>query len=164
MSISLQQRLINQGSSLTIDPNRIQRWKIHHSITVQLRQAGHLHKGRTGSPSLLPTYATPQKENDISLFYTPLLTRIIAYRNEFIFQELWKRLPISDRDEFLEDLNSIEHDLMDSVSIQLSSSTIISSKESSRNRPSTDRHSNSQFLNIRDSQKSQKNRRRNWRQ
>jgi hypothetical protein len=65
---------------------------------------------------------------------------------------------------FLEDLNSIEHDLMDSVSIQLSSSTIISSKESSRNRPSTDRHSNSQFLNIRDSQKSQKIRRRNWRQ
>jgi hypothetical protein len=27
-----------------------------------------------------------KSENDISLFYTPLLTRIIAYRNEFIFQ------------------------------------------------------------------------------
>lgn len=48
-----------------------------------------------------------QPENGISPFYTPLLTRIIAYRNDFIFQEVWKRLPPQDRDSFLEDLNSI---------------------------------------------------------
>jgi transcription elongation factor GreA-like protein len=68
----------------------------------------------------------PHAENDISLFYTPLLTRIIAYRNEFIFQEVWKRLPAPDREEFLEDLNGVEHDLMDSVKHFISSSTITS--------------------------------------
>ncbi len=33
-------------------------------------------------------------ENEISLFYTPLLARIIAYRHEFIFQEIWKNIQV----------------------------------------------------------------------
>jgi hypothetical protein len=75
---------------------------------------------------------------------------------------VWKRLPISDRDEFLEDLNSIEHDLMDSVKQHLPSFTIILSSGPFRSRPSTDRPSNWQFLSIRDSQKSQKFKRKSW--
>ena len=159
MPICLQQRLASKGSTRTVHPHRIQRREVHHAVAIQLRQAGHLHEGRTGRPLLLPTYPNSQKENDISLFYTPLLTRIIAYRNEFIFQEVWKRLPIGDRDEFLEDLNSIEHDLMDSVRQHLPSFTITLSSGSFRNRPSTARPSNWQFLSIHDSQKSQKSKR-----
>jgi hypothetical protein len=79
----------------------------------------------------------PHAENDISPFYTPLLTRIIAYRNEFIFQEVWKRLPVNDREEFLEDLNSVEHDLMDSVIRSPNSSTTTSSSGPSPSRPSS---------------------------
>jgi hypothetical protein len=154
--ICLQQRLANKGSTRAVDPHRVQRLEVHHAVAVQFRQAGHLHEGRKGRPLLLPAYPKSQKENDISLFYTPLLTRIIAYRNEFIFQEVWKRLPISDRDEFLEDLNSIEHDLMDSVRQHLPSFTITLSSAPFRSRPSTDRPSNWQFLSIRDSPKSHK--------
>ena len=36
-------------------------------------------------------------ENDISLFHVPLVSRIIAYRHEFVFEELWRRLNGEER-------------------------------------------------------------------
>lgn len=54
------------------------------------------------------------EKNHISNFYCPLMARIIAYRHDGLFQAVWNQLPSGEREDFLEDLNSFEHDLMDS--------------------------------------------------
>lgn len=61
------------------------------------------------------------------------MARIIAYRHDGLFQAVWNQLPSEEREDFLEDLNSFEHDLMDSVLPRPRSSTISSSKTTPRN-------------------------------
>jgi hypothetical protein len=46
---------------------------------------------------------------------------------------VWNHLPLHEREDFLEDLNSFEHDLMDSVTHNPPSSTISLSKTTPRN-------------------------------
>jgi hypothetical protein len=64
-------------------------------------------------------------DNNIPVSYSPVISRIIAYRHEKVFQIIWDKLTSQEKDTFLDDLMSIEHDLMDSVVGFICSSTII---------------------------------------
>ena len=45
-------------------------------------------KVRNGSPLVLQKYPTLHPENNIPQSHTPLVSRIIAYRHEFVFEEI----------------------------------------------------------------------------
>jgi hypothetical protein len=56
-----------------------------------------------------------------------MLSRLIAYRHESIFDTLWPSLDDEAQENFMEELSAVDHDLMDSVCLPPPSSTTTSS-------------------------------------
>jgi hypothetical protein len=54
---------------------------------------------------------------------------MIAYRHEKLFLAAWAKVKDEARETFLEELNAIQHDLMDSVRKNIISFTIITFRE-----------------------------------
>lgn len=55
-----------------------------------------------------------------------MLSRLIAYRHESIFDTIWPSLDDEAQENFMEELSAVDHDLMDSVSLPARSSTTTS--------------------------------------